>query len=1115
MRPEEESVPEYLTLPLEGCHNIEASAGTGKTTALSLLYLSVILSGVPPEKILVVTFTNAAAQDVRERIRELLGDVLRALLNGTTSSLLPDARALLGKWAGDTGQAKNRVKAALDTFDLAPIQTIHSFCQSLLKLMSFLLGTPFDISLVPEDDELALESSVHLWRSLIYGKDPLLAEFAGNLWSKGPSAMQQAIRNVVARNHPPLEMEKTVLDAFRNFTGFRSKAKNALADIPFSHGPSELVERLAEMSESREIPALGLVDIDQRIPEFLVESGMSEVSLIFSQTLQSAEILSRSLRTYFNALAGFRKVQDLADRERKGMATYDDLIVRVAMALDREGVADRLRERFPVAFVDESQDTSRDQVEIFERIYRTSMPGSALFWIGDPKQSIYRFRGADLNAYIDARERFQRIPGNRQATLPANYRSVPGIVEAVNRLFHRHPAPFLMDRIRFDPATPVPGRISALFDPAYPAGSCFFVYSGETPDDTMEDFARTTAEEVERLLSGDVFITDGQGKRQLVPSDIAILVRINTHAERIATLLHEKGIPCSSPSPVPLFHTKEADELAILLDALLSPGRMPAVALALATRILGWSAREISRCSGDPREVSRIQGHFLASSRLWYSHGLKAALDDLFFRFSVWPSLLSRPRVRQRIGSIVARIEEAVSRHPTPPEQRSFLEMKRQAPTRKKEEETVGGNDGEGVRIMTVFKSKGLEFPVVFLPFGLPKQKNKVGTSADRDAPGEDDEDTQEDSDEGEDIRLLYVALTRARERIYLFTPMNRVTQFSLHYILRTESRIAASREKRPVQKRLSSLREAFSDHLEGVEGVVILSKDTWKKGRPFRKDKPDSVYPPEGWIGSKKLDREIPAARQVTSFTSLIKRKKDSDAWNGDDPLIGDETDRDFSENLAVPDEPSGRMFGILVHRILEEVGRHIVRNIHETGTRPGRTNVDQWIRESLVGMSDTAKEEEGRAAVTLVEKALYSPLSPWIDRPLLEVFDGKTRFEQTFLLSPPARPGDGMLAGNASHLRGVIDVVLWVGSTVYLIDYKTNLLSGEGDTYGKNALEQILRDNHYDLQARIYSRALTNHLAASRAEVHFGGFLFLFLRGMDPSGSPSGKILWKPEGN
>lgn len=1114
MRSEKETVPEYLTLPLEGCHNIEASAGTGKTTALSLLYLSVILSEVPPEKILVVTFTNAAAQDVRERIRELLGGVLLALLDGTTASLLPDARALLGKWAGDTKKAAALLKAALDTFDLAPIQTIHAFCQSLLRQMSFLLGTPFDVSLVPEDDELALESSVHLWRSLVYGRDPLLAEFAGNLWGNGPQALKRAIQNVSARNHPPLEKEKAVLDAFRTYRAFRSEAKKALSDIPFAHGSSDLLERLTELAGSRELPALGLNAIDHRIPPFLTEAGLSEVSSVFVKTLQTVEILNRSLRNYLDALAGFRKVQDLEERERKGTATYDDLIVRVAMALDREGVADRLRERFPVAFVDESQDTSRDQAEIFERIYRTSTPGSALFWIGDPKQSIYRFRGADLNAYLDVRERFLRIPGNRRATLSTNYRSVPGIVEAVNRLFHRHPAPFLLEGIRFDPATAVPGRSPALSDPAYPAGSCFFVYSGESASDKMEDFSRVTAEEVDRLLSGDVFITDGMGKRKLVPSDIAILVRINNHGERVAKLLHERGIPCSSPSPVPLFHTREADELAILLDALLSPGRIPAVALALATSIPGWSAREISRCFGDPRAISLIQGHFLSSSRLWYSHGLRAALDDLFFRLSVWPSLLSRPRVRNRIGNIVDRIEAVVSRHPTPPEQRGFLEMKRQAPTRKKEEETVGGMDGEGVRIMTVFKSKGLEFPVVFLPFGLPERKNTGETSAARVDSEEDDEDSLEDSDKGEDIRLLYVALTRARERIYLFTPLNHVSQYSLNYILRTESRIAESKERTLTQKRLSSLREAFSDHLEGVDGVVILSKGGWKKGRPFRKELPDSVSLPEGWIGSKKLAREIPEARPVTSFTALLRRRKDADAWNGDDPLIGDETDRDFSENLDVPDEPSGRLFGILVHRILEEVGRHIVRVIRETGTRPGRTAVDKWIRESLAGLSDEAKEEEGQAALRLVEKALFSPLTPWIDRPLVELFDGKTRFEQNFLLSPPALPGDGILAGTASHLRGVIDVVLWVGPTVYLIDYKTNLLSGGDDPYGKNALEHVLRDNHYDLQARIYSRALVNHLAASHAEVCFGGFLFLFLRGMDPAGSPSGKILWEPEG-
>ena len=234
--------PLYLGLPLKGCHNIEASAGTGKTTTLALLYLSVVLSGVSPENILVVTFTRAAAQDVRERIRKLLEDV-RLWCSGAPAELLPDLLEYLGSLEMDPLRIDRRLREALELFDRSPVQTIHSFCQSLLRQMSFLLGTPFDLALVPEDQDLAYESSVRLWRSTVYGQDPFLAEFFASVWSAGPRGWSATFRAVPAQDDLPEEAFRPVEESFGDYClrrqTFREEARSALGHLPPGALPDE------------------------------------------------------------------------------------------------------------------------------------------------------------------------------------------------------------------------------------------------------------------------------------------------------------------------------------------------------------------------------------------------------------------------------------------------------------------------------------------------------------------------------------------------------------------------------------------------------------------------------------------------------------------------------------------------------------------------------------------------------------------------------------------------------------------------------------------------------------------------------------------------------------
>ena len=1091
--------PLYLGLPLKGCHNIEASAGTGKTTTLALLYLSVVLSGVSPENILVVTFTRAAAQDVRERIRKLLEDV-RLWCSGAPAELLPDLLEYLGSLEMDPLRIDRRLRDALELFDRSPVQTIHSFCQSLLRQMSFLLGTPFDLALVPEDQDLAYESSVRLWRSTVYGQDPFLAEFFASVWSEGPRGWSATFRAVPARDDLPEEAFRPVEESFGDYClrrqAFREEARSASGHLP----PGALSDRMADLLGEREIPAMGLREGDGRLEDEF-PPGSDGLKEALGEVLQASQKLKDDLRSSFGRLAGAWKHRELLERERRGVATYDDLILRVVESLKQEAVAENLRSRFPVAFVDESQDTSRDQSEIFKKIYRETRPGSALFWIGDPKQSIYRFRGADVQAYLEFSRHAKSFPENRSVTLSFNYRSVPGIIHAVNRLFERNPSPFLMEGVSYSRAMPVPDRVSRLQDPGLPSGSCFLAYAGKGPKDNLDDFARTAADEVTRLLSEGVTL----GERKLVPSDIAVLVLRHTHGERVARFLREKGVPYNSSSPVSIFHTREADEIATVLDALLSPWRMPAICLSLATRLFGWNALDIDRITRDPEQARPVLEDFLVASRLWRSHGIRAALSDLFYRRGVWPRLLSDGRSRQRIDRLVDRIEGAVEQFPTPAEQQRFFSRERLTPDRGKEEETIGGEPGTGVHILTVHKSKGLEFPVVFVPFGIPGKNGK-------ETGGVEEDDEEEDSLDSEYLRLLYVALTRARERIYLFCPLSRVRQSALDHLLEMEDRIKKRREKNGPEKCFLAFQEALEEVFSEVEGFSFFDPEPGVAAERGRYREPDVSSDSGGEAFEvRTLLRPLPVPRRVTSFTAIVAREHDDDAWNGSDPLIGDETAQDLSGNLEERTDPAGRAFGVFVHGILEEAGRKIARYRKEKGVSPPRPDVRNWILSSLPAGGTEEEDRWNEAAVLLAQQGLFSPL-PIFGLPLVDLLDERARFEDPFLLRLGQEETEG--SGDPSpHLRGVIDVVVWTGKEVYLVDYKTNLLTGEGDPYSPASLERVLRENHYDLQARIYSGACRQHLSLTGDQATFGGFLFLFLRGM-VNGEGSGTILWRPDG-
>ncbi len=1118
----------YLSLPLEGCHIIEASAGTGKTTALTLLYLSTILEGIPPEGILVVTFTTAAALEVKERIRTLLLSAREFLSGRAPEEFLPEARFLCERSLQKGTEGSRLCDVALLKFDLAPIHTIHAFCRSVLREMSFFLGAPFESTLVTSDIEFKWELAVSLWREMVYGQDSLMAEMVASLWPEGPQSLLSEWGGLPFESAGSLEESEALLSKdFEDYLAKRQRFRElfvgfSLPDLP-ERGRVE--GRVEELSRDREIPALGLDPSDALLGPFFSMAGMEDLSISMQETIDAVKRVMDALRGRLPALLSRQRFLGLVRREQEGVETFDDLISRVALAMGRPDVAPALREKFPVAFIDEFQDTSQDQYMIFDRIYRTPRPGSALFMIGDPKQSIYRFRGADLNSYLKARERSSGDPCNRLVSLTTNYRSAPSLIRAVNAFFEHHPAPFLIPQIPFVPAVPPDRRESDVEDPEHPPGSALFLFGGKDSKWQLDDFARLAALEIRRLLSGEVRLK-GQ---PVAPSEIAVLVKTRAHGDRIRKQLDSLGIPYSAPSLVPLFHTRESDEFQILLEALLSPWNGSLIMLALSTRLFGWTAQRILQVTADPAEANKVQNSFFQSSRLWRSHGLRASMMDLFFKEEVWENLMSNPLMMRRMFAILSRVEAELPPHSFPEDQVAYVERERHSNSGGREEDSLLEEGGEGVRILTVYKSKGLEFPIVFLPFGLSqnassKTENEMEDGAEEAVSQEgggafEDERSVVDSGRAEDIRLFYVALTRAKERLYLFTPLQRGGQAPLKYLLQIPPDRDLPGKGGLGTKLLAWVGDALRTRFQNMPGVVFFSTEipemladrAARNGRYTHTPQSRKAFLKDSVLLPARLSRDMPPSRGVTSFTAILRQRNPREESFWEDPLVGDEADRVIAGQLTPEEEPAGPDFGVLVHRILESLGQRTVQWRNESKDPPSLEQVMAWTDALLLIGESGKKENWGEAVKHLVRKALFSPLSPHVPLPLVALFDRCTRFEQSFLCPLPPLEDSTRGGGMSSHLRGVIDVVLWVDNKVFLIDYKTNrLTTATGDPYSPEHLGEVLVENRYDLQASIYSRAFLEHLSLSSSEELFGGFLFLFLRGMEPEGGGSGVFRW-----
>ncbi|GAP35231.1 UvrD-helicase domain-containing protein [Piscinibacter sakaiensis] len=871
-------------VPLAGVQLVEASAGTGKTWALSALVLRLLLErGLAVQQVLVVTFTEAATAELRERIRARLAEVLDALGRAGGGADDPAAAAggdpfvarllqqLRARDDHDEDRLRARLAAALHGFDEAAIFTIHGWSQRALADAPFSAGLPLQLAVLQDDRERREAAVKAAWRAEVSTAD-LPPALAAALLARDdePQRWAEVLRRVLARPlaavHwpdgvpapgeplPPLDeaalreararlaahwprwraelaawLEAGGLQALNASTYSAAAVAEALAawDQVVDDDLLALPSKLA----ARRLPLLGARQLVQRTkkqhtppshPAFDAAQAWldARAALTRDQARARAALLRRVLRRAAEALR--------EGKRRDGQVAFDDMLANLharlcphaaggefapAPAPDADmaarALARSLRRRFPAALIDEFQDTDPLQFAVFRRLYidpdapedlraADGSPGvPTLFLVGDPKQAIYSFRQADLPTYLAARRHADARHG-----LTRNQRSSPALIAALNRLFGHSPQPFMQDGLAYRPVSPGERPRPVLLDasrPADPAARAALQLwrlprgadGLPLPRAEAQGLALdATAGEIARLLAE---ARDGRlqlGGRPLRAADIAVLVRSHRQGAEVRLALAARGVRGVELSQASVFHSRDAESLAAVLAAVLQPTRERLLRAALATEWFGLEAAQLDPEAGavtDPL-LAPMQ-RFAAYRRLWQQRGVGVMLRRLRVDEGLAERLLPQAQGERRLTNLLHLAEvlhQAEAGQPAPAALLRWFEAQRQEAAVGEAAQLRLESDQDLVQIVTVHKSKGLEYPVVFCPFlwtprapagGWPEPvatHDEAGQPVLDFRPAADPQHTellqerQRLDEAAEALRLVYVALTRAAQRVHL-----------------------------------------------------------------------------------------------------------------------------------------------------------------------------------------------------------------------------------------------------------------------------------------------------------------------------------------------------------
>jgi len=1169
-----------VSVPLAGINLIEANAGTGKTWAITALYVRLLLEADRTvESILVVTFTEAATGELRDRIRTRLALMRDAFERGVAADDDSLGIALLARIA-NRGDARLKLVTALRDFDQAPIYTIHAFCQRVLGDRAFDSGMPFRTEIVPDQSAIVREVVEDFWRVEVHAATPLFTRYLAAKRLDPDSLLTDDLERALGKPYieirTPAEIDRIpeIESAFETaraaaralWLAERETIGRTLTDCAGLHGgwykKSSIPDWLDEM-HAYLAPALPQLDLCKCFEKFTVAAlrkatnrgATTPVHPFFDacEALKATHIAlvdayARSLMAMRVRLVDYCNRELASRKEKRRLQSYDDLLLNLSRALagsEGQALAARLNERYSAALIDEFQDTDPLQYSIFNRIYAGSE--RPVFLVGDPKQAIYSFRGADVYTYIGA-----RAAASAAHTLDVNWRSTEALLTAVNRIFERAPNPFAIEEIGFLASRAAPGnRGRVVIEGDSDAALRIWLLDGEEGKALNKSIATArardvTVAEIVRLLNlarnnGGARIEDGGGARPLRGGDIAVLVRSHRQGAAVREALAKLGVASVQRGSASVFSTREAEELGRILAAIAEPGREVLIGAALATETMGYTGEKLHALRADERRWEDMVDSFREAHREWHEAGFVRMLRAFSRRHDVLAGLLEFRDGERRATNLLHLAELLhcnAERHGIGG-LLAWLAAKRRAPAEGNEAELLRLESDENlVKILTVHVAKGLEFPLVFCPFvwdgNLRSAKSEVirfhdfapdhRAVVDFGSPGLEDARPQAVLEErAENLRLLYVALTRARYRCWMVWGNIRDAPTSapawlLHRPARHDHAAAAFNAAVPTLSN-ASLRADLDRIAEEAEGTIEVSAPRVAGDARLLPPQDDHAA-----MAARPFDRSLRDTRWVTSFTSLTQGRTieapDYDAGDRD-ALFEDEAPLAQVGSAGARNIfafPRGAQAGTCLHAIFEQVDfEHVERAALErvVAKELAAHGFDAaWLRtiaDTVQSVLDTPLDESGMTlrciprARRLDELEFYYPIAALSD-------SGLRRILLTGGFPDDIRERIGTLAFKPTqgYMRGFIDLVFEHAGRYYLVDYKSNWLGATTQAYLPPALERVMGREAYYLQYLVYCVALHRYLGSRvpgyRYVSHFGGVRYLFLRGMRPTGGARG---------
>ncbi len=1069
------------SVELQSSKLIEASAGTGKTYSVAILVLRLILEKqIPIEKILMVTFTKAAVAELESRIRRFV----RLAYRFASGKEIHDQT--IKEVVGVPDEDKISVlRNAVQSLDSLSVMTIHSFCQKTIDEFTFETDQSFDYEIVQDDSFLREESVLDFRREVVN----TIADYE---WFKKVNSYLKfdKISDILKKyleGKTFLDIDLTQNQNLSETTSQSIEAYRILKEqviLNFKRIQTTRVHGSSKVAKSRENP-------EQFLPVFIqsccVEKKYTtEFAFLYEPYGRNyAELYLTAEYTFYTTFISSSREKIDQIKQSKGFISYDDQIKTIHKALANESFKEKLSGKYQAVFIDEFQDTDKHQYEIFNSVFSGN---STVFYIGDPKQSIYGWRSADLDTYKLAK---RNVAGS-VFSMNKNYRSTKEMIEALNLLLHPGDNYNLFedDEIRYINVGQGAVDLGEMSDQGHEVAP-ITIWEFEEEDETN---CSTVAREIYRLLTDDVKIKE----RRITPSDIGVLVRGNKEGDAIKKALARFNIPSVKRDDAKVLNSEECGMIKYLLIAVISPNR-GAINRVLINIYQGFTTQDLNTLD-DQRQIEI----FIELRKILTDEGvynmISSFLDIYGIRINCMKDVLGQ-RVLTNINQLAEILHKIEKQFKYTPDE-LLVWMERSSGEDDEEFEQRVESDEEAVQISTIHKAKGLEYNIVFAPslsmtpikhflkrgnLNEFKKDDKYWFTLNYPDLGADDQRIFDLQKEQENRRLIYVTLTRAVYKSYI-------------------SLVPKSYKGHAVPSSLSAILDHYQESSALIEVKKITNNDLKIVKGQYQPQTVNPIFSPK-----EEPKLEIINTFGIHSFSGLSKTHHSVPFEKG----VSGETEA--YDQFIFQDLARGADAGTALHSIFE----------HLNFAAPD--SWDQTLKEASKYYSNIIKEESLDLFKQLVTQVMNAELDCNGEKFSLSRISNDQKLSELefcFSMNKANKIAINELLGVEADLEGdadieglmagFIDLFFEYNGKYYILDWKSNYLGNKPEDYGQGGLIEAMKGNNYNLQYFIYTVAMKRYLEIKMPgfnyDEHFGGVIYIFLRGVRDKDNRTGIYYTRP---